>query len=82
MDCYVEHDKQALVDIFISIIIEYRVYLKNLSINQFSKLIKAAKRTAASVRLTTPNRGEWRSEKREALLTLIATKKKLPVSPM
>ena len=72
-DCYVEQDEQALVDICVNnIITEYRVHLENLSINQFSKLIKAARRTSALVKITPPNRGGWKTERREMPQALVA----------
>ena len=73
LDCYEEQDEQALVDICVNnIITEYGVYLENLSINRFSKLIEAARKTSASVKIASPSRGGWRAERKEVPQAFIA----------
>ncbi|CAL9011987.1 unnamed protein product [Prunus brigantina] len=69
LDCYDEKDKEALVEIFISnIVADYRVYLENIGISQFSRLLKAVRKTSMSVKPTEQR--TWRSEKKEAHQTL------------
>ncbi|CAL8993758.1 unnamed protein product, partial [Prunus brigantina] len=42
LDCYDEKDEEALVEICISnIVADYRVYLENIGISQFSRLLEA-----------------------------------------
>ena len=63
LECYDEQDEGSLVEICVNNIIpDYRVYLENLNITQFTKLIEATRRTFISVK--TPAR-VWRSEKLE-----------------
>ena len=77
LDCYVEQDEYALVDIYVNnIITEYRVHLENLSINQFSKLIEAARRTSGSVKITSPNRRGWKDERTKAPQALVTIERK------
>ena len=82
LDCYVEQGKQALVDICVTnIITEYWVHLEILSINKFSKLIEATRRTSVSVKITPPNRGRWRAERKEAPQVFMATESKSALPP-
>ncbi|CAL9000032.1 unnamed protein product [Prunus brigantina] len=64
LDCYGEKDEEALVEICISnIVADYRVYLENISISQFSRLLEAVRKTSISVKLTEQE--AWRSEEEE-----------------
>lgn len=50
LDCYDKKDKEALVEICISNnIIDYKVYLENIAIGQFLRLIEAIKKTSMSI---------------------------------
>ncbi|CAL8150393.1 unnamed protein product [Prunus armeniaca] len=52
LDCYDEKDEEALVEICISnIVADYRVYLENIGISQFSRLLEAVRKTSMSVKL-------------------------------
>ncbi|CAL9025934.1 unnamed protein product, partial [Prunus brigantina] len=65
LDCYDEKDEEALVEICISnIVADYRVYLENIGISQFSRLLEAVRKTSMSVK-PAGQRG-WRSEKKES----------------
>ncbi|CAL9016172.1 unnamed protein product [Prunus brigantina] len=64
LDCYDEKDEEALVEICISnIVADYRVYLENISISQFSRLLEAVRKTSISVKLTEQE--AWRSKEEE-----------------
>ncbi|CAL2227278.1 unnamed protein product [Prunus armeniaca] len=64
LDCYDEKDEEALVEICISnIVADYRVYLENIGISQFSRLLEAVRKTSISVKLTEQE--AWRSEEEE-----------------
>ncbi|CAL8993067.1 unnamed protein product [Prunus brigantina] len=53
LDCYDEKDEEALVEICISnIVADYRVYLENIGISQFSWLLEAVRKTSMSVKPT------------------------------
>ncbi|CAL2270685.1 unnamed protein product [Prunus armeniaca] len=69
LDCYDEKDEEALVEICISnIVADYRVYLENIGISQFSRLLEAVRKTTMSVK---PKRQKtWRNEKKETHQTL------------
>ncbi|CAL2270332.1 unnamed protein product [Prunus armeniaca] len=74
LDCYDEKDEEALVEICISnIVADYRVYLENIGISQFSRLLEAVRKTSMSVR-PTGQRG-WRSEKKESHQVLATDEK-------
>ncbi|CAL2247408.1 unnamed protein product [Prunus armeniaca] len=74
LDCYDEKDEEALVEICISnIVADYRVYLENIGINQFSRLLEAVRKTSMSVK-PTGQRG-WRSEKKESHQVLATDEK-------
>ncbi|RXI00754.1 hypothetical protein DVH24_000988 [Malus domestica] len=46
-----ELDEEALVEIYISnIIADYRVYLENIGINQFSRLLEVVRKTSLLVK--------------------------------
>ncbi|KAI5335496.1 hypothetical protein L3X38_025629 [Prunus dulcis] len=63
LDCYDEKDEEALVEICISnIVADYKVYLENIGINQFSRLLEAM-RTSISVKLN--GHEAWKSEEEE-----------------
>ncbi|CAL8121217.1 unnamed protein product [Prunus armeniaca] len=65
LDCYDEKDEEALVEICISnIVADYRVYLENIGISQFSRLLEAVRKTSMSVK--PPGQRTWRNEKKEA----------------
>ncbi|CAL2229479.1 unnamed protein product [Prunus armeniaca] len=69
LDCYDEKDEEALIEICISnIMADYRVYLENIGISQFSQLLEAVRKTSMSVKPTAQR--SWRSEKKEAHQTL------------
>ncbi|XP_021804720.1 uncharacterized protein LOC110749029 [Prunus avium] len=69
LDCYDEKDEEALVEICINnIVTDYRVYLENIGINQFSRLLEAVRKTSMSVK--PAGQRSWRSEKKEAHQTL------------
>ncbi|VVA39546.1 PREDICTED: retrotransposon, partial [Prunus dulcis] len=69
LDCYDEKDEEALVEICISnIVADYRVYLENIGISQFSRLLEAVRKTSMSVKPT--GQRTWRNEKKEAHQTL------------
>ena len=69
LDCYDEKDEEALVEICISnIVADYRVYLENIGISQFSQLLEAVRKTSMSVKPTRQR--TWRNEKKEAHQTL------------
>ncbi|KAM5552842.1 hypothetical protein ABKV19_025189 [Rosa sericea] len=62
LDCYDEKDEESLVEICISNILpEYRIYLENIGISRFSRLIEAVRKTSMSVKTTTSLRN-WRSD--------------------
>ncbi|XP_024178185.1 uncharacterized protein LOC112184129 [Rosa chinensis] len=63
LDCYDEKDEESLVEICINNILpEYRVYLENICITQFSRLIEAVRKTSMSIKTTTSQRS-WRDKK-------------------
>ncbi|KAL6141772.1 hypothetical protein ACLB2K_060059 [Fragaria x ananassa] len=65
LDCYDEKDEESLMEICIgNILPEYRVYLENIGITQFYRLIEAVRRTSMSVKTTT-SQGSWRSDKKD-----------------
>ncbi|XP_062021382.1 uncharacterized protein LOC133737940 [Rosa rugosa] len=67
LDCYDEKGEQSLVEICVSNMLpEYRVYLENVGIAQFSGLMDAAKKTSLSVKAQK----NWRSDKKDAHQTL------------
>ncbi|CAL8998748.1 unnamed protein product, partial [Prunus brigantina] len=69
LDCYDEKDEEALVEICISnIVADYRVYLENIGISQFSRLLEAVRKTSMSVK--PAGQRSWRSEKKESHQTL------------
>ncbi|CAL8136202.1 unnamed protein product [Prunus armeniaca] len=69
LDCYDEKDEEALVEICISnIVADYRVYLENIGISQFSWLLEAVRKTSMSVK--PPGQRTWRNEKKEVHQTL------------
>ncbi|CAL8119364.1 unnamed protein product [Prunus armeniaca] len=69
LDCYDEKDEEALVEICINnIIADYRVYLENIGISQFSWLLEAVRKTSMSVKLA--GQRSWRIEKKESHQTL------------
>ncbi|CAL2271168.1 unnamed protein product [Prunus armeniaca] len=69
LDCYDEKDEEALVEICISnIVADYRVYLENIGISQFSRLLEAVRKTSMSIK--PPRQRTWRNEKKEAHQTL------------
>ncbi|BFG41078.1 hypothetical protein CerSpe_273520 [Prunus speciosa] len=69
LDCYDEKDEEALVEICISnIVADYRVYLENIGISQFSRLLEAVRKTSMSVK--PAEQRSWRSEKKEMHQTL------------
>ncbi|BFG18248.1 hypothetical protein CerSpe_045220 [Prunus speciosa] len=75
LDCYDEKDEESLVEICISnIVAEYRVYLENIGINQFSRLLEAVRKTSMSVKPAAGQR-TWRNEKKEAQQTLVVEDK-------
>ncbi|KAM2542509.1 hypothetical protein TB2_021927 [Malus domestica] len=54
LDCYDKKDEEALVEICISnIIIDYKVYLENIGINQFLSLLDAMRKTNFSIKPST-----------------------------
>ena len=62
LECYDEQDEGTLVEICINNIIpEYKVYLENLNIMQFTKLIKVARKTFLSVKATVK---AWKQERK------------------
>ncbi|KAI5343499.1 hypothetical protein L3X38_011375 [Prunus dulcis] len=64
LDCYDEKDEDGLVEICISnIMADYRVYLENIGISQFSRLLEAVRKTSMSVK--SMGQRTWRSEKKE-----------------
>ncbi|CAL8169056.1 unnamed protein product [Prunus armeniaca] len=72
LDCYDEKDEEALVEICISnIVVDYRVYLENIGISQFSRLLEAVRKTSMSVK---PVR-TWRSNKKDTHQALVANDK-------
>ncbi|CAL2271821.1 unnamed protein product [Prunus armeniaca] len=72
LDCYDEKDEEALVEICISnIVVDYRVYLENIGITQFSRLLEAVRKTSMSVK---PVR-TWRSNKKDTHQALAADDK-------
>ncbi|CAL2271338.1 unnamed protein product [Prunus armeniaca] len=65
LDCYDEKGEEALVEICISnIIADYRVYLENIGISQFSRLLEVVRKTSMSVK--PAGQRSWRSEKKES----------------
>ncbi|BFG30022.1 hypothetical protein CerSpe_162960 [Prunus speciosa] len=69
LDCYDEKEEEALVEICISnIVADYRVYLENIGINQFSRLLEAVRKTSMSVKPT--GQRTWRNERKEVHQTL------------
>ncbi|KAK9901408.1 hypothetical protein M0R45_002149 [Rubus argutus] len=67
LDCYDEKGEESLVEICISNILpEYRVYLENVGMGQFSGLMDAAKKTSVSVKAQR----SWRSDKKDSPQTL------------
>ncbi|CAL9001484.1 unnamed protein product [Prunus brigantina] len=64
LDCYDENDEEALVEICISnIMADYRVYLENIGISQFSRLLEATRKTSILVKLN--GQEAWKSEEEE-----------------
>ncbi|KAI5351067.1 hypothetical protein L3X38_003958 [Prunus dulcis] len=60
LDCYDGTDEEALVEICISnIVADYKVYLKNIGISQFSRLVEVVRKTSMSVKPT--GQRTWRS---------------------
>ncbi|CAL8089747.1 unnamed protein product [Prunus armeniaca] len=51
-----------------NIVADYRVYLENIGISQFSRLLEAVRKTSMSVK--PPGQKTWRNEKKEAHQTL------------
>nr|XP_028960134.1 uncharacterized protein LOC114825565 [Malus domestica] len=69
LDYYGENDEEALVEICINnIVVDYRVYLKNISISQFLRLLEAVKNTSLSIKPSTGK--SWKTYKKEAHHTL------------
>ncbi|CAL2239048.1 unnamed protein product [Prunus armeniaca] len=69
LDCYDEKDEEALVEICISNIMEdYRVYLENIGINQFSRLLEAVRKMSMFVKLN--GQEAWKSEEEKVHQTL------------
>ncbi|KAK9932278.1 hypothetical protein M0R45_019524 [Rubus argutus] len=67
LDCYDEKGEESLVEICISNMLpEYRVYLENVGIGQFSGLMDATKKTSMSVKAQR----SWRSDKKDSPQTL------------
>ncbi|EXC28860.1 hypothetical protein L484_004990 [Morus notabilis] len=63
LDCYNGSSEEELVEICINnIILEYRMYLENVRIKQFSKLLEAARRTSSSVKITSGPRN-WKENR-------------------
>ncbi|CAL2247644.1 unnamed protein product [Prunus armeniaca] len=68
-DCYDENDEEAVVEICISnIVADYRVYLENIGISQFSWLLEVVRKMSMSIKPL--GQRSWRSEKKEAYQTL------------
>ncbi|KAI5335485.1 hypothetical protein L3X38_025618 [Prunus dulcis] len=64
LDCYDEKDEDALVKICISnIMADYKVYLENIGISQFSRLLEAVRKTSISIKLNGLE--AWKSEEEE-----------------
>ena len=62
LECYDEQDEGTLVEMCINNIIpEYRVYLENLNITQFTKLIEATRKTSLSVKAPVKT---WKPERK------------------
>ncbi|KAF3447280.1 hypothetical protein FNV43_RR12461 [Rhamnella rubrinervis] len=52
LECYDKHDEYPLVEIYVNnIVLEYHVYLENLAINPFTKLIEVARKTSLLVKV-------------------------------
>ncbi|KAB2625712.1 hypothetical protein D8674_017372 [Pyrus ussuriensis x Pyrus communis] len=68
-DCYDKKDKETLMEICISnIVADYMVYLENIRINQFLRLLEAIKKTSLSIKPSTGR--SWKFDKNEAYHTL------------
>ncbi|CAL9005414.1 unnamed protein product, partial [Prunus brigantina] len=64
LDCYDEKNEETLVEICISnIVADYRVYVENIGIIQFSRLLEAVRKTSISVKLN--GQEAWKSEEEE-----------------
>ncbi|CAL9025144.1 unnamed protein product [Prunus brigantina] len=64
LDCYDEKDEKTLVEICISnIVADYRLYLENIGISQFSQLLEAVRKTSISIKLN--GQENWKSEEEE-----------------
>lgn len=69
LDCYYEKDKEALEEICIgNIVPDYRVYLDNIGISQFLRLLEAVRKTNMLVNPAIQR--SWRNEKKEAYQAL------------
>ncbi|GMN56984.1 hypothetical protein TIFTF001_026097 [Ficus carica] len=65
LDCDDGDDEEALVGICINnIMSKYRVYLKNIGIKQFSRLMESARRASLSIKVSSGARG-WKGERKE-----------------
>ncbi|KAM2174790.1 hypothetical protein ACFX1Q_034276 [Malus domestica] len=65
LDCCDKKDEKALVEICISnIVADYKVYLENIGISQFSRLLEAVWKTSLLVKPST--RRSWKTDKKEA----------------
>ncbi|CAL9012398.1 unnamed protein product, partial [Prunus brigantina] len=64
LDCYDEKNEETLVEICISnIVADYRVYVENIGISQFSRLLEVVRKTSISVKLN--GQEAWKSEEEE-----------------
>lgn len=69
LDCYYKKDEEALVEICIgNIVPDYRVYLDNIGISQFSRLLEAVRKTNMSVKPAIQR--SWRNEEKETYQAL------------
>ncbi|KAI5350277.1 hypothetical protein L3X38_003168 [Prunus dulcis] len=67
LDCYDEKDEEVLFEICINnIVADYRVYLENIGISQFSRLLEAVRKTSISVKVN--GQEVWKSEEEERYL--------------
>ncbi|CAL2255873.1 unnamed protein product [Prunus armeniaca] len=67
LDCYDEKDEEALVKVCISnIVAYYRVYMDNIGISQFSRLLEAVRKTSIAVKLN--GQEAWKSEEEDSHL--------------
>lgn len=68
--CYYKNDEETLVEICIgNIVPDYRVYLDNVGISQFSRLLEVVRKTSMLVKLAIQR--SWRNEKKEAYQALV-----------